>query len=160
MHGSLLLWLPGNTRHHIHLSLQDRHLYELLGGKVRDKARIYVNFKANTPDEFAKKALELKNQGYTAIRYSMGHPQDKTGRCGESYSQIVFRMEKQLAAIREAVGWDMDIAIECHRGMRPAEAIECGKVLSKYHPYFYEDPIPAIFLPAVIPPATHISGRI
>ena len=52
-------------------------IYELLGGKVRDKARIYVNFKANTPDEFAKKALELKNQGYTAIRYSMGHPRIK-----------------------------------------------------------------------------------
>ncbi len=69
-------------------------IYELLGGKVRDKARIYVNFKANTPDEFAKKALELKNQGYTAIRYSMGHPQDKTGRCGESYPQIVSRMEQ------------------------------------------------------------------
>lgn len=117
-------------------------IYELLGGKVRDKARIYVNFKAKSPEEFAKKALDLKNQGYTAIRYSIGHPEDENGRCGESYSQVVSRMEKQLDAIRQAVGWEMDIAIECHRGLRPAEAIECGKALAKYRPYFYEDPIP------------------
>lgn len=47
-----------------------------------------------------------------------------------------------MAAIREAVGWDMDVAVECHRGMRPAEAIELGRVLRPYRPYFYEDPIP------------------
>lgn len=61
-------------------------IYELLGGKVRDKARIYVNFKAKTPEDFAKKALDLKNQGYTAIRYSIGHPEDENGRCGENFS--------------------------------------------------------------------------
>ena len=91
-------------------------IYELLGGKVRDKARIYVNFKAKTPEDFAKKALDLKNQGYTAIRYSIGHPEDENGRCGEIFSQVVYRMERQMAAIREAVGWETDIAIECHRG--------------------------------------------
>ena len=117
-------------------------IYELLGGKVRDKARIYVNFKAKTPEDFAKKALDLKNQGYTAIRYSIGHPEDENGRCGENFSQVVYRMERQMAAIREAVGWEMDIAIECHRGLTPAQAIECAHALKPYRPYFYEDPIP------------------
>ncbi len=117
-------------------------IYELLGGKVRDKARIYVNFKAKTPEDFAQKALALKKQGYTAIRYSIGHPEDENGRCGETFSQVVCRMERQLAAIREAVGWEMDIAIECHRGLTPAQAIECAHALKKYRPYFYEDPIP------------------
>lgn len=117
-------------------------IYELLGGKVRDKARIYVNFKAKTPEDFAKKALDLKNQGYTAIRYSIGHPEDENGRCGENFSQVVYRMERQMAAIREAVGWETDIAIECHRGLTPAQAIECAHALKPYRPYFYEDPIP------------------
>ena len=117
-------------------------IYELLGGKVRDKARIYVNFKAKTPEDFAKKALDLKNQGYTAIRYSIGHPEDENGRCGEIFSQVVYRMERQMAAIREAVGWETDIAIECHRGLTPAQAIECAHALKPYRPYFYEDPIP------------------
>lgn len=117
-------------------------IYELLGGKVRNKARIYVNFKAKSPDEFAQKALELKKKGYTAIRYSIGHPEDDNKKCGETYSQIINRMEEQLKAIREAVGWNMDVAIECHRGMKPAEAIQCGKILERYRPYFYEDPIP------------------
>ena len=47
-----------------------------------------------------------------------------------------------MKAVREAVGWNVDVAIECHRGMRPAEAIELGRVLRPYRPYFYEDPIP------------------
>ena len=109
---------------------------------MRDKARIYVNFKAKTPEDFAKKALDLKNQGYTAIRYSIGHPEDENGRCGENFSQVVYRMERQMAAIREAVGWETDIAIECHRGLTPAQAIECAHALKPYRPYFYEDPIP------------------
>lgn len=117
-------------------------IYELLGGKVRDKARIYVNYKGDTCEELARKAVLLKKQGYTAIRYSMGHETDEKGRGTESFTRVVKRMEKQLQAIRGAVGGDMDIAIECHRGMKPAEAIACGKILEKYNPYFYEDPIP------------------
>ena len=117
-------------------------IYELLGGKVRDRARVYVNFKGKAVNDLVEKALTLKRQGYTAIRYSMGHESDAYGRAYESFSQVLRRMEDQLKAIRDAVGDEMEIAIECHRGMKPAEAIACGKVLEKYHPYFYEDPIP------------------
>ena len=117
-------------------------IYQLLGGIVRNKARIYVNFKGESPEELANKALLLKKEGFTAIRYSMGHPENVHGCCGETFSELLCRMENQLKAIRDAVGWKMDIAIECHRGMRLAEAIACGKILSKFRPYFYEDPIP------------------
>ena len=116
--------------------------YELLGGKVRDKARIYVNVKGKSFEDFAEKAYALKEKGFGAIRYSIGHPKNESGRCPETFSATVNRLEKTFAAIREKVGWDMDVAVECHRGLRPAEAIEAGKALEKYRPYFYEDPIP------------------
>lgn len=116
--------------------------YELMGGKVRDKARIYVNAKGGTAEELASASLRLKQQGFSAIRYSIGHPVNENGRCPETFSSVVNRLERTFAAIRETVGWDMDVAVECHRGLRPAEAIEAGRALEKYRPYFYEDPIP------------------
>lgn len=116
--------------------------YELLGGKTREKIKIYVNVRAKNAAEFAENAKKIKNQGFKAIRFSIGHPKNEDGRCGENFSAIVSRVENIMKSIREAVGWDMDIAIECHRGLRPAEAIELGGALKPYRPYFYEDPIP------------------
>ena len=47
-----------------------------------------------------------------------------------------------MEELRHAVGWDADISVEVHRGLRPAEAIELGRSLRPYRPHFYEDPIP------------------
>lgn len=116
--------------------------YELMGGKVRDKIKIYVNVRAKDAVGLAEEARKLKKQGFGAIRFSIGHPMNEDGSCGENFTALVSRVEQYMAAIREAVGWDMDVAVECHRGMRPAEAIELGRVLRPYRPYFYEDPIP------------------
>lgn len=53
-------------------------IYELLGGKVRDKARIYVNFKAKTPEDFAKKALDLKIRATLPSGTPSATPRTKT----------------------------------------------------------------------------------
>lgn len=115
---------------------------ELMGGKVRDKIKIYVNVRAKEADGFAAETKKIVAQGFKAIRFSIGHPKGQEGRCGESFTALVSRVEKNMRAIREAAGWETDIAVECHRGMRPAEAIELGRALRPYRPYFYEDPIP------------------
>ena len=116
--------------------------YELMGGKVRDKIRIYVNARGRDGKELAAEAKKLTDQGFKAIRFSIGHPEDENKRCGESFTALVPRVEESMRLIREAVGWDIDVAVECHRGLRPAEAIELGRALDPYRPYFYEDPIP------------------
>lgn len=116
--------------------------YQLMGGMLREKIRIYVNARGKNADEIAAAAVELKAQGFTAIRFSIGHPRNEDGRCGENFSALVTRIEDTMRKVRKAVGDEMDVAIECHRGMRPAEAIELGRALQKYNPYFYEDPIP------------------
>ena len=56
--------------------------YELLGGKTREKVRIYVN--ARPPkgsDDIVGAARSLVDQGFTAIRFDIGHPSDENGRC-------------------------------------------------------------------------------
>ena len=116
--------------------------YELMGGKVREKIKIYVNARARDARGMAAEAKKLADQGFQSIRFSIGHPKDENGRCGENFTSLVTRVEGTMKAVREAVGWNVDVAIECHRGMRPAEAIELGRVLRPYRPYFYEDPIP------------------
>lgn len=116
--------------------------YELMGGKVREKIKIYVNARARDARGMAEEAKKLADQGFQSIRFSIGHPKDENGRCGENFTSLVTRVEGIMKAVREAVGWNVDVAIECHRGMRPAEAIELGRVLRPYRPYFYEDPIP------------------
>ena len=116
--------------------------YELLGGKVRDKIKIYVNARGKNGDEIAEAAGKLKDSGFKSIRFSIGHNNDENGRCGETFTETISRVEKTMSAVRTAAGDTMDIAIECHRGLRPSEAIELGKLLQPYHPYFYEDPIP------------------
>ena len=116
--------------------------YELMGGKVREKIKIYVNARAGDAKGMAAEAKKLADQGFQSIRFSIGHPKDENGRCGENFTSLVTRVEGIMKAVRDAVGWNVDVAIECHRGMRPAEAIELGRVLRPYRPYFYEDPIP------------------
>lgn len=116
--------------------------YELLGGKTREKIKIYVNARAKDGAGIAEEARKLKDQGFKAVRFSIGHPENEDKRCGETFTALVNRVEGMMKAVREAVGWDMDVAIECHRGMRPAEAVELGRALRPYRPYFYEDPIP------------------
>ena len=117
-------------------------VYELLGGKTRDKVRIYVNARSKDEDETIAAAVRLVNDGYSAIRFTVFHPEDAQGRCGEGFSVLVRRVSSFMQRLREAVGWDTDISVECHRGLRPAEAIDLGRALAPWRPHFYEDPIP------------------
>ena len=117
-------------------------IYELLGGKTREKIRIYENARGKDAESLAAAAKNLTDSGFSAIRFSIGHPKDENGRCGESFSALVNRVSNTMKTIRETVGWDTDISIENHRGLRPAEAIELGRAVAPYRPHFYEDPIP------------------
>ncbi|MBT9776854.1 galactokinase [Clostridium sp. MCC353] len=116
--------------------------YELLGGRVRDKIKIYVNARGKNGEEIAESAGKIAADGFKAIRFSIGHPKDEDGRCGESFTALIGRVEDTMRRVRQAVGWEVDVAVECHRGLRTAEAIELGRALDQYRPYFYEDPIP------------------
>jgi galactonate dehydratase len=47
----------------------------------------------------------------------------------------------RVGAVREAVGPGVDICVEIHREMNPAESTALGRRLEQFHPYFYEDPM-------------------
>jgi galactonate dehydratase len=116
--------------------------YQLLGGKTRDKARVYYHVFGDTKEKLIQGCRDAKRQGFTAV----GH---LTPFLDEDHDVPFFKthVDKMRDAIdtvaqyRDAVGRDVDLCIEIHRRLTPAEAIVLARGIEEFHPYFYEDPI-------------------
>ena len=115
--------------------------YQLLGGAVRNKARVYYHVLGDTRKKLVQGVEAARKQGYTAV----GHltPFLDEDRSIPYFKTHVDKMEDAIDAVRqyrEAAGDDVDICIEIHRQLTPAEAIVLAKGIEQYHPMFYEDP--------------------
>ena len=115
--------------------------YQLLGGAVRNKARVYYHVLGDTREKLVQGVEAARKQGYTAV----GHltPFLDEDRSIPYFKTHVDKMEDAIDAVRqyrEAAGDDVDICIEIHRQLTPAEAIVLAKGIERYHPMFYEDP--------------------
>jgi len=114
-------------------------VYELLGGKVRDKIRLYANrwfFGANNSDQLAKKAEKVIRKGYTALKW------DPFGKAewNITNSQMKEAVES-VRAVRKAIGNEIDILIEGHGRFNVFTAIRIAKELEEFKPMFFEEPI-------------------
>lgn len=118
-------------------------IYQLLGGKTRDKVRTYAPVFESDPQKMVEGCLKLKEQGFTAARLMM---------CGSMATNDVSREEcifsnkvsdyiNRVKVCREAVGEDFDLCLEVHRSMTPSEAVAFARGVEKYNPLFIEDPI-------------------
>ena len=115
-------------------------VYQLLGGKVNEDCRIYVNgwfSGAKTPDEFAEKAKAAVKRGVTAMKWDP---------FGKSYMQISNKdLDTALecvAKVREAVGNDVDLLIEGHGRFDVPTGIKIAKELEQFKPMWFEEPVP------------------
>ena len=116
--------------------------YQLLGGPCRDKARVYYHVFGSTREELIAGCVDAKAQGFTAV----GHltPFLDESRDVPYFKTHAAKMQDAIdavAAYREAVGNEVDLCIEIHRRLTPAEAIVLARGIEPYHPFFYEDPI-------------------
>jgi galactonate dehydratase len=116
----------------------DVPIYDLMGGKTRDKVRCYIHVGGDTPDELGRDAKKRADEGFTAVRFGAF---DSEFWLHRSYSEWANAAVDRVAAVREAVGNDIDVCVEIHRQMVPAESIALGRRLEEFHPYFYEDPM-------------------
>lgn len=115
-------------------------VYQLLGGKVNDKVRIYVNgwfSGAKTPEQFAEKAKIAAERGVTAMKWDP---------FGKSYLEIsnqdLDTALRCVAAVREAVGPKVDLLIEGHGRFNVPTGIKIAKELEQFKPMFFEEPVP------------------
>lgn len=95
-------------------------VYELLGGKIRDRVRLYTH--AHTAD----RARELVDRGYNAL---------KTGGVSDPLSKV--------AAMRKALGDEIDLMVDIHGPpwLTTKDAINMGQALEEFGLLFYEDPV-------------------
>ena len=115
-------------------------VYRLLGGKVNDRVRIYVNgwfAGAKTPEEFAQKAKQAVERGVTAMKWDP---------FGKSYLEISNKdlntALECVGAVRDAVGSDVDLLIEGHGRFNVPTATKIAKELEQFKPMFFEEPVP------------------
>ncbi len=115
-------------------------VYELLGGKVRDRLRAYANgwfHGAQSVDDYVRMAKETVARGYTALKW------DPFGKSGLFISNDeADAAVENVRAIREAVGPKIDLLIEVHGRFSPANAIRVAQRLEPFFPFWYEEPIP------------------
>jgi galactonate dehydratase len=112
-------------------------VYELLGGAMRDKIWAYGRFDGVTPDDAVETAKSYLEQGYTALK---GDPFGHQGLFTTSESER--DAIAKVAAVREAVGDDVELLVEVHGRLTPSEAIRVGSALEPYRPFFFEEPVP------------------
>ena len=122
-------------------------VWQLLGGKVNDRARIYVNgwfAGAKTPEEFALKAKAAAQRGVTAMKWDP---------FGKAYLEIGSReldtALRCVAAVREAVGPGVDLLIEGHGRFDVPTGIRIAKELEPFKPMWFEEPTPPDSLEAL-----------
>lgn len=117
-------------------------VYQLLGGKCREKVRVYYHVFGRTTEELVAGCVAAKERGFTAV----GHltPFLDEPRTIPYFKTHVGKIREAIEAVRryrEAVGDAVDLCIEIHRRLTPMEAIVLARGIEPYHPFFYEDPI-------------------
>lgn len=121
-------------------------VYELLGGRVRDRVRLYNHlgsgymnsmYESTSPEEFAERALSVKDAGYDAIKFmAVPRTEPVEGVNAVRYAESLVR------AVREAVGPEMDLMVDLHARTWPAMAIQYCHAFEPYGLLFFEEPCP------------------
>jgi galactonate dehydratase len=122
-------------------------IYELLGGKFRDRLVLYSNGwfgGCTTPDEFARAAKKTVDEGHTAIKLDpFRRVNPGLLRHGANYDPVDdLAAAAIIEAIREAVGPGVEIFIDAHGRWDVPTAIRLANRLAPYRIGWFEEPVP------------------
>lgn len=121
-------------------------IWQLLGGKFRDKIRIYNDCHAGdteTPEAYAAKAREVEARGFTAIKFDIDplpSRRDRYNRC-ISNDDIAHYVEV-VTAVRESLDSNTDLAIDAHWFYAPVDILKIAHAFEDLDLLWLEDPIP------------------
>lgn len=124
-------------------------VYQLLGGKSREAAAVYVHANGSTVPELIDSALQLIDAGYRHIRLQMGGYGGKhanlhrpAGSLDGAYfdPRAYVRMTlKMLETARETLGEEIELLHDIHERLQPVDAIAFAKALEPVNLFFLED---------------------
>lgn len=111
-------------------------VHVLLGGPVRDRVRVYAWVGGDEPGEVADHVAAQVDAGMTAVKMNA------SGRMSPIATRAeLAAVERRVAAAREVLGDDRDVAIDLHGRFTLADARRIAPVLEPYHPFFIEEPL-------------------
>ncbi len=128
----------------------EQPVYNLLGGKVRDRLRTYTYLYAKPddrkdvyrePELGAQRAVEYVEMGFTAIKFDPIWPY-ATLDPRQPTVEALDRAEAYVRTVREAVGNRCDLLIGTHGQLTTSGAIRLAKRLEPYSPLWFEEPVP------------------
>jgi galactonate dehydratase len=123
-----------------------RPVYELLGGRCRDRIRVYTAVGGATPEACAASARQAVDAGFTGVKMAPQPPDSEKLSWGEVVSGTARRME----AVRKAVGESVDIGLDPHaRIFEPYKARAIAEAVKPYRPLFLEEPLRPENIPAL-----------
>ncbi len=111
-------------------------VYELLGGPVRDKMRVYAWIGGDKPSDVAEEARKKMAEGYTAVKMN--------GTAEMEWIDSPLKVQEaveRLAAVREAIGWDKGIGVDFHGRVHKTMAKVLIKEMEPLKPMFIEEPV-------------------
>ncbi len=114
-------------------------VYMLLGGRCRDKVRLYQSAGGGEPSEVADNAKRLvEKYGYTAVKMSPHMP----GTNALPYNRVTRMSGQRVRAVRDALGPDVDIGVDIHaKFFEVSRAIRMAREIEPYNPMWLEEPI-------------------
>jgi len=112
-------------------------VYQLLGGKVRDRVNTFANVVGDTLEARAESARKNLKDGFTSMRIMPFFKDFEK----DPPSKVVDDAVKIVGAVREAVGPHVDLGVEIHRDLELGPAVVLGQELKPFRLQYYEDPL-------------------
>lgn len=127
--------------------------HQLLGGRCRSKIRLYANINRATidrsPKGFAQNAEIAVDEGFTAIKCAPFDDVSVSEISKNSLNSAIRQGIDRLRSIRETIGQDIDLMVDCHSRFNPGLIVQTAKELDDLSLFWIEDPIPLVDLDAV-----------
>jgi len=122
-------------------------VYQLLGGKVRDRVRLYCDSANHHPDDpqARPKLKEIETMGFTAVKIDIDEAQDpgRWDRVNWTASNAeIDRMVKEVAFVRETLSPRVDLAVDMHGRYDATTAKRVARELERFRLLWLEEPVP------------------
>lgn len=121
-------------------------VYNLLGGKYRDRVRVYGDaHHGESLDDIARTSQEVVSQGYTAFKFDVDHYYPPEHMLDSYNKHLMPAGIQHIVAIartvREAVGYDIEFGMDCHWSYNVNDAVVVMNELEPYKLSWFEDPV-------------------
>lgn len=117
-------------------------VYELLGGRTRDKVLAYCHIGGDTVEETLAMAEAKVAEGWRAVRWEPSYADDMVMRGRWAVDKAI----EEFSALRSALGPDVELAFDAHTKLSPTQSAYFCRAIEASRPLFVEDPLRSEFI--------------